>query len=260
MSLELSVTVHGEGPPLLILHGLFGSARNWAAIAKRLAESHRVYALDLRNHGASPWAPSMTYREMAGDVRAFMARHGLTGATVLGHSMGGKTAMMLALEHGDLVGRLVVVDIAPVAYGHSHAPLIESMRAADPGAAGRRAEVDAWLASAIPEAPLRAFLLQNLVSEEGRLRWRINLEALAANMDALVGFPALAPALGYGGPALFLAGGRSDYVRAKDHGLVRRLFPAAEIDSIPTAGHWVHAEDPPAFLARVQAFLGAARA
>ena len=235
-------------------------ARNWASIAKKLAGSHRVYALDLRNHGGSPWAPSMTYREMAGDVRAFMTRHGLTGATVLGHSMGGKTAMMLALEHGDLVGRLVVVDIAPVAYRHSHAPLIEFMRAADPGAAGRRAEVDAWLAPAIPEAPLRAFLLQNLVSEDGRLRWRINLDALAANMDALVGFPALAPALGYRGPVLFLAGGRSDYVRAEDHGLIRRLFPTAKIESIPTAGHWVHAEDPPAFLARVQAFLGAAPA
>ena len=255
MSVELSYSASGEGPPLLILHGLFGSARNWGTIAKKLGESHRVHVLDLRNHGASPWAPTMTYREMAGDVRAFIERHGLAGATVLGHSMGGKTAMMLALEHGGLVGRLIVVDIAPVSYGHTHRPLIEAMLAADPGAATRRAEVDARLAPAVPEAPLRAFLLQNLVAEGGQLRWRINLEALNANMDALIGFPDDLQGLDYAGPALFLAGGRSDYLLAEHHGLVRRLFPGARIESIPDSGHWVHAENPAAFLARVQSFL-----
>ncbi len=122
MSLELAYTETGEGPPLVILHGLFGSSRNWASVARRLGETHRVFALDLRNHGASPWAETMDYGEMADDVRAFLARHGLAGATVMGHSMGGKTAMRLALEHGRDVGRLIVVDFAPVAYAHTHRP------------------------------------------------------------------------------------------------------------------------------------------
>ncbi len=256
-ALELGHTEYGAGPPLLILHGLFGSARNWTSVARRLAETHRVYTLDLRNHGAAPWAPTMAYREMAGDVRAFMDRHGLSGATVMGHSMGGKTSMMLALEHGEAVGRLIVVDIAPVPYSHSHLPFIRAMLAADLAAASRRSEVDGQLAAAIPDAALRGFLLQNLVAEEGRLAWRINLEALADNMDTLTGFPDEAAALRYDGAALFLAGGRSDYVLPEHHAGIQRLFPGAEIDSIPTAGHWVHADDPAAFLARVGAFLGA---
>ncbi len=122
MTLELAYTETGEGPPLVILHGLFGSSRNWASVARRLGETHRVFAVDLRNHGASPWAETMDYGEMAEDVRAFLARHGLAGATVMGHSMGGKTAMRLALEHGRDVGRLIVVDFAPVAYAHTHRP------------------------------------------------------------------------------------------------------------------------------------------
>jgi pimeloyl-ACP methyl ester carboxylesterase len=258
MALELSHVEYGAGPPLVILHGLFGSARNWASIAKRLGETHRIFVLDLRNHGASPSAATMSYREMAADVAAFMERHGLAGATVMGHSMGGKTAMMLALEQGEAVGRLIVVDIAPAPYGHSHLPIIRAMQRADLSAARRRSEVDGQLDAEIPDPALRGFLLQNLVSEEGRLAWRINLEALADNMETLTGFPDDVAAHGYHGPVLFLAGGRSEYVELEHHGEIGRLFPAADIDAVPTAGHWVHAEDPTAFLARVEVFLKAA--
>ena len=256
MTLELAYTETGEGPPLVILHGLFGSSRNWASVARRLGETHRVFAVDLRNHGASPWAETMDYGEMAEDVRAFLARHGLAGATVMGHSMGGKTAMRLALEHGRDVGRLIVVDIAPVAYAHTHRPTVEAMRAVDLATAGRRADVDRQLQAAIPEAALRSFLLQNLVSEDGRLNWRINLAALAANMNTLTGYPEDLAGLTYGGPTHFLSGAASDYVREAHHARIRDLFPKAEIDSIPEAGHWVHAEQPAAFLERVRSILG----
>lgn len=255
MPLDLSFTDVGAGPPLVILHGLFGSGRNWASLARQLGETYRVFTLDLRNHGLSPWAESMSYREMAGDVAAFLARHGLEGAAVMGHSMGGKTAMLLALEEGHLVGRLIVVDIAPVAYGHSHLSLIDAMRGVDLGQVSRRNEVDAALEDAVPDAGLRGFLLQNLVSQGGRLRWRINLAALGANMASLIGYPDNLDGLRYGGLALFLGGAASDYLRADHHPRIRALFPAAEIDAIAGAGHWVHAEQPRAFLARVQAFL-----
>jgi pimeloyl-ACP methyl ester carboxylesterase len=199
----------------------------------------------------------MTYREMAEDVGAFLVGHGLEGATVLGHSMGGKTAMLLALERGDLVGRLIVVDIAPVAYGHSHLSYIEAMQAVDLGAVARRGEVDRALRDAVPDPGLRGFLLHNLASEEGRLRWRINLAGLGDNMDTLIGYPDDLTGLSYGGSTLFLTGATSDYLLAEHHPYIRALFPAAEIDAIAGAGHWVHAEQPQAFLARVQTFLAA---
>ncbi len=174
----------------------------------------------------------------------------------MGHSMGGKTAMRLALEHGGDVGRLIVVDIAPVAYAHTHRPIVEAMRAVDLATAGRRADVDRQLQAAIPEAALRSFLLQNLVSEDGRLNWRINLAALAANMNTLTGYPEDPAGLTYSGPTHFLSGAASDYVREAHHARIRDLFPKAEIDSIPEAGHWVHAEQPAAFLERVRLILG----
>jgi esterase len=257
MSLDLSFTETGAGPPLVILHGLFGSNRNWASLARQLGETHRVFALDLRNHGASPWAETMTYREMAEDVAAFLERHGLQGATVLGHSMGGKTAMVLALEQGELVGRLIVVDIAPVAYAHTHLPYIKAKQAVDLDAVERRSEVDLVLQEAIPERSLRNFLMHNLVTEGGRLRWRINLQALHDNMDDLTGYPDDLDGLRYDGPTLFLAGADSHYLEIGHLPRIRTLFPAAEIDAIAGAGHWVHAEQPQAFLARVRAFLAA---
>ncbi|MDX1575370.1 MAG: alpha/beta fold hydrolase [Kiloniellales bacterium] len=254
-TVELAYSETGAGPPLVILHGLFGSRRNWAGIARQLGDAYRVFALDLRNHGESPWAESMSYRAMAADVAAFLERQGLEGATVLGHSMGGKAAMLLALERGELVGRLIVVDIAPVAYGHSHLPTIEAMRAIDLSAVSRRGEVDQALQGAVPDPGLRGFLLHNLASEDGRLRWRINLAALGNNMDGLIGYPDDLADLSYDGASLFLAGAVSDYLRAEHHPPIRALFPAAEFDAIAGAGHWVHAEQPEAFLARVQAFL-----
>lgn len=250
--LEAGDTVGGT--PLLVLHGLFGSARNWQGIARRLGEQRHVYALDLRNHGGAPWAPGMSYPEMAADVLRFLDDRGFPRATVLGHSMGGKTAMALALAHPDRVDRLIVADIAPVAYTHTHAPFVAAMKAARLDGLTRRGEVEAQLAEAVPEASLRSFLLQNLVLEQGAFRWRINLDAIDANMDALIGFPDVGDAT-YGGPALFIGGTASEYITADSEPAIRRHFPKARVEMMAGAGHWVHAERPDEFTALVEAFL-----
>ena len=256
MTLELAHDGFGEsGPPVVILHGLLGSARNWTSIAKELAASHRVFALDLRNHGRSPWAGTMSFDEMAGDVAAFMERHGLGAVTLIGHSLGGKVAMHLALTRPELVERLLVIDVAPVAYPHTFGPFIEAMRQVDLAAVKRRSDADLQLLEAVPDAVLRNFLLQNLVKTDAGFVWRVNLEALAANMDELLGFPTPAADAAYGGPTLFIAGSRSQYVQPEHRPLIERLFPKAETVVIAGAGHWLHAERPAEFLAAVRRFL-----
>jgi pimeloyl-ACP methyl ester carboxylesterase len=255
LPLELAYDAYGDsGAPLVILHGLLGSARNWSGIGKRLGESSRVFALDLRNHGRSPWADQMTFDAMADDVAGFILRHDLNHAGVIGHSLGGKVAMRLALTRPALVARLVVVDIAPVAYRHSFANYVEALRRVDLSAVTRRADADEALQEAIPEPGIRSFLMQNLVQRDDGFAWRLNLAALAGSMDQLMDFPA-APATAYRRPALFLAGGRSDYVLSEHRPLIAKLFPAAAHAVIEEAGHWVHAERPAEFLAELRAFL-----
>lgn len=253
-SVDLAYQAIGTGPPLLVLHGLFGSGTNWRGIARRLAAGHRVVLVDLRNHGVSPHTPLMDYPAMAADVRALLDRLGLPQAALLGHSMGGKTAMTLALETPQRVARLVVVDIAPVTSPGDHGPLIDAMRTIDPGRMTRRAQADQALAPAIPDATLRAFLLQNLVAAGGGYRWRIDLDAIAASMPALLGFPDPGRRH-FEGPALFVRGARSRYVCDTDYERIAKLFPAARVVSIAGAGHWVHAERPEALLETVTAFL-----
>jgi len=255
MTVSLAAVEYGDGPPLAILHGLFGSGRNWASIAQRLAAHHRVIALDLRNHGASPWADTMDYAAMAEDLRATLHARGYSRYALLGHSMGGKAAMVAALRHGSEVRRLIVVDIAPVPYPPRHLAEVRAMRELDLGGIKRRSEADACLAPSIPDPAERAFLVQNLVFEDGRARWRLNLAAIEQAMPELVSFPELPPGAAYNGPALFIAGGQSDYLRSDHEPTIRRLFPGAEIARIDNAGHWLHAEQPAAFLAIVEPFL-----
>jgi pimeloyl-ACP methyl ester carboxylesterase len=254
MALKLEAAEHGSGPPVVILHGLFGSSRNWAGIARQLAADHRVLALDLRNHGASPWADSMDYAEQAADVRRTLDERGVARTMVIGHSMGGKTAMLLAFAEPERVERLIVADVAPVGYPPVLRAYAEAMLDVDLSRLSRRGEVDQALAAAIPEAPIRAFLLQNLVSEQGRYRWRLNLPVLAREMETISGFPELPPGTAYDGPTLFLHGGASDYVTPAAEPAIRRLFPAARLAAIAGAGHWLHAERPKEFLAAVAGF------
>ncbi len=256
MSLELAADRFGAaGPPLVILHGLLGSARNWTSIARRLAETHRVLVPDLRNHGRSPWAETMSFDEMAGDVAALIEAQGLAPALLVGHSLGGKVAMRLALTRPELAARLVVVDVAPVLYRHSLRPYLDAMRAVDLAAVTRRPEVETELARTIQDPSMRAFLLQNLVRTEQGYAWRANLEAIAASLPELMGFPN-STGLAYPGPTLFIAGGRSPYVRPEHRPLIRQLFPQAEHATIAGTGHQVHAERPDEFLAALRPFLG----
>jgi esterase len=255
---EYGTSEHPERPPLAILHGLFGSGRNWTSIAQRLAADRRVIAFDLRNHGASAWAGGMQYGEMAEDLLAMLGERGYRRAALLGHSMGGKVAMMAALRDPDMVERLVVVDIAPVAYRPHHLALVRAMRALDLGGIKRRGEADQQLAPAIPDAAERGFLLQNLVFEDGQARWRLNLDAIEQKMPDLIGFPAVPDNAVYRGPTLFVGGANSDYLRVEHEPAIQRLFPEARIVRIENAGHWIHAERPAAFLETVEPFLAAA--
>ncbi|MEL6235400.1 MAG: alpha/beta fold hydrolase [Pseudomonadota bacterium] len=244
-----------NGVPLLVAHGLFGSARNWRAIARALARDRPVVTVDMRNHGASFHDPAHDYPAMAADLGASIAAHG-GKADLLGHSMGGKAAMALALSMPASVRRLVVADIAPVGYSHSHAGHIAAMRAVDLAAVTTRAEADAQLTAAgVDEAPVRAFLLQSLLLHETPPRWALNLDALDAAMDDLVGWPGMPGR--FDGPALFLAGGQSDYLLPAHHAAIRGQFPAAQFATIEGAGHWLHAEKPREVIAAVARFLAA---
>jgi pimeloyl-ACP methyl ester carboxylesterase len=240
-------------PPILIVHGLFGSARNWGAIAKRLALSRQVISVDMRNHAGSPWMPSNSYPDMAADLAGVIAAHG-GQADVIGHSMGGKAAMVLALTAPERVRRLVVADIAPVAYGHTQAPLIAAMRGLDLTGLTTRSAADARLAATVQEAPVRAFLLQSLDLKSDPPGWRLNLDVLDAEMPRIIGWPDIKGS--FAGPVLFLTGAKSDYVRPEHHETIKGLFPQARFEVLENAGHWLHADNPRGFLNAVSAFLG----
>ncbi|MEZ5652037.1 MAG: alpha/beta fold hydrolase [Burkholderiaceae bacterium] len=249
--LELHAHVEGEGPDLLMLHGLFGSARNWLSLQRVLAKGHRVHALDLRNHGQSPWAEAMDYELMAADVAHYARQHCAGAPVVLGHSMGGKVAMAMALIDHDWLAGLIVVDIAPVENPPTLSSVLAAMMRVDPSRTSRRQEVSEWLAADVHDERTRAFLLQNLVTADGALRWRINLPAIERAMPGILGFPVTLAGARFDGPCQFIAGARSDYVQAVHEPVIRRLFPNARLATISDAGHWVHADQPQAFLATV---------
>ncbi len=257
MPLELACDVAGDGPPLIILHGLFGSARNWRAIAAGLAGRYRVFSLDLRNHGDSPWHPDMSYEAMAGDIRAFLEAQDIVGAAVLGHSMGGKAAMTLALLHPDRIGALIVVDVAPVARPPELRTYVRAMSAVDLAQVARRADADRLLAASVEDRRVRGFLLQNLVMRDGRPAWRLNLDAIDHQMETIGGFPQHLLERRNAGPTHFITGAQSDYVKPEHRDLILRLFPETTLSVIGGAGHWVHAEKPQSFLRAVDRFLAA---
>ena len=250
----LNTISRGEGPVLALLHGLFGQAGNFGAIQRRLAHGgRRVLAVDLRNHGASPHEAGMDYRTMASDVRETLAALGVLPCAVLGHSMGGKTAMALALGHPDAVSRLCVADIAPVRYRPHLITYAVAMRDLVLSSTLTRAQADAALAPVVADDGERAFLLSNLRLGEAA-HWRIGLDEIIAGMDDIQDWPAIA-APPYAGPTLFLAGARSRYVRPEHRGAITALVPAARFVTLKNAGHWLHADDPEGFLAVVEAFV-----
>lgn len=250
----LATTRHGDmvnGHPLLIVHGLFGSGRNWGVIARNLAKTRPVITVDQRNHGASPWTDSHSYEDMAGDLAQVIDDLG-GHADVLGHSMGGKAAMALALTAPEKVTRLIVADIAPVPYLHSYQmDYLTAMRDLDLSGVKTRGDADRGLRDRIPELAIRAFLVQSLDVEARQ--WKLNLATLEKEMPKIVGFPDFKTS--YDAPTLFLAGGASDYVQPEHRSEMRRLFPKGILVKIPGANHWLHAEKPREFETAVNEFL-----
>jgi esterase len=240
--------------PLLIVHGLFGSARNWGVIARHLASSRAVVSVDMRNHGASPRAATQSYADMAADLAEVIEAQGAP-MDVLGHSMGGKAAMQLALTRPELVGKLIIADIAPVAYDHDQSGHIHAMRALNLAGLTSRAEADRRLSAHIDDASLRAFFLQSLDLKAQPPEWRLNLDVLEAEMPKIVGWPGTTGHFDH--PTLFLTGGLSHYVRAEHREAIKALFPKARFAKLPNAGHWLHAEAPRAFEQTVEVFLQA---
>jgi pimeloyl-ACP methyl ester carboxylesterase len=242
----------GSGRPVVLLHGLLGRAGNFGAVQRELARKFRVLALDLRNHGDSPHAGGMTYPTMAADVQETLRARAALPCALVGHSMGGKVAMALALLSPHAVSRLVVADVAPVPYGHGMRRYIDAM-AAIPLAPGlTRAAADAALREQVPDATMRAFLLQSLRFSEDP-SWRLGLDEIAAALSDIEGWPKFAAT--YDGPTLFIAGARSEYIRPEHRPTIRALFPWARFVTLKDAGHWVHADNPTAFVAVLETFL-----
>jgi pimeloyl-ACP methyl ester carboxylesterase len=264
-------TVGEAGPRVVFVHGLFGQGKNWTTIAKGLSDRHRVTLLDLPNHGHSPWTERVDYLDMAGLVAAELESFG-EPATLVGHSMGGKVAMQLALRRPELLRALAVVDIAPVEYpvsgGRTDDPdeeaspfgaFIEAMRAIDLDQLKTRDDADAALREAVPSRMVRSFLLQSLVRDgvgaDGGWRWRLNLELLGRDLGELRGFPDPPPGATFEGPVLWVAGANSHYVLPGDRARMDELFPHTRLVKIKGAGHWVHSEQPEVFLETLRRFL-----
>ena len=246
----------GSGPPLLVLHGLLGQARNWASQMKLLAQDHRVLAADLRNHGSSPWVDGMTYEAMADDV-ALLAEKAGPPVRIVGHSMGGKVAMVTALKFPELVEKAVIVDISPVRHDKSSFQgYLEAMLGLDLSGISRRGQADRLLREAIPTDAERAFLLLNLaVDGDQKLYWKPNLRELLDGLPDILDWPDQLFDYQNPGSTLFVAGSESPYIREGHKPAIARLFPNAEYATIPGAGHWVHADQPKAFYETVSAFL-----
>ncbi|TRW98391.1 alpha/beta fold hydrolase [Paracoccus sp. M683] len=253
----LNTITTGEGPgtPVLLVHGLFGQGRNLGGIARRLAQGRAVISVDMRNHGESFHDDDHSYPALVTDLAEVIMAHG-GRMDVVGHSMGGKASMLLALSRPELVERLVIMDIAPVSYSHSQSGYIDTMEALDLDGLDRRSEADKRLSEILHAPSLRAFFLQSLDLKSQPPRWTLNLRVLRDQMDRLVGWPAeLATPGTFAGPALFLAGADSDYVDAAGEAEIRRLFPQAQLQRVEGAGHWLHADKPEATAEAVAAFL-----
>lgn len=242
------------GSPLIILHGLFGNQGNWGQHAKIFANTFAVYGMDHRNHGRSEWENGMSYDVLAEDVANTIRLHGIGKSHFIGHSMGGKTAMQLALSRPEVVDKLVIVDIAPVKYAPHHTRIFEGLNLLDLDLIDSRADAEEVLVEYVEEKGVRDFLLANLIKdEEGNYNWRMNLEAIENGYEDLIDAPSAEGP--FEGEVLFIRGADSDYIDNKAEKEISRLFPNARIEEIADAGHWVHAQQPEIFQSMVYKFL-----
>lgn len=252
--MNLNYKTVGEGKPLIILHGLFGSLDNWLTIAKELADHYKVYLVDQRNHGLSPHSDEFNYDAMGLDLKEFIETHNIEKPYILGHSMGGKTAMKFALQHGDMWEKLIVVDISPRAYPVHHDVILEGLSAIDVEALKSRGEADKKLAEYVSDFGTRQFLLKNLNRKKaGGFEWKINLPAIKSNIE-IIG-EGMVERLAIEKDVLFIRGEKSDYIQNEDIILITQHFPNAKVETVKDAGHWVHAEQPESLIALVNNFL-----
>ena len=253
---ELHFEQYGAGRPIVILHGLFGSARNWQSVARKLAADFHVIAVDLRNHGSSPHVPDMSYTALSGDVSALLEKLKLDDVTLIGHSMGGKAAMTLSLAEPERIGRLVVVDIGPGPYNNDFDHILAAMSGLDLRTITRRAEANDRLEQAIPDNDIRLFILQNLnFSTDRSLSWRINLPAIRAEIAHLVGAIPCDHGSSFDGATYFITGENSQRVADQQLALIGQYFPSYELITITAAGHWPHAENPTEFFTKLRQIL-----
>lgn len=251
--MKLNFKKSGSGPPLVILHGLFGSLDNWFSIAKELVEHYTLYLVDQRNHGDSPHAEEWNYAVMVEDLKELMDEEGLEKIYLMGHSMGGKTVMNFALKYPKAVEKLIVADIAPRYYPIHHQSILEGLNSLNLSEIKSRKEADDQLAQYIPELGVRQFLLKSLTRDSDGFVWKINLSVISKNIEN-VG-EALPEGGKYEGPTLFLAGANSNYIQQKDMTDMERFFPNYELEFIANAGHWLHAEQPHAVVEEMRRFL-----
>lgn len=253
MAVKLAYKEIGEGKPLIILHGLFGSLDNWITFARQLSDYRKVYLVDLRNHGRSPHSNEFNYDAMADDLKKFIEDHNLDQPDIIGHSMGGKAAMKLAVKYTNLFSKLIIVDIAPKAYPIHHDKILEGLKAIDLSAIKSRQEADNALKEYVPEPDVRLFLLKNLKRAPEGFEWKLNLKAIDENLDR-VG-EGIENKKATEKPVLFIRGSKSNYINDKDMIIIISLFPTATIKTVDGAGHWIHAEKPEELLKLVGDFL-----
>jgi pimeloyl-ACP methyl ester carboxylesterase len=265
--MELFFRKLGSGDPLVILHGLYGSSDNWYSIGRSLAHNYKVYLVDQRNHGNSPHSSEHNYRAMCNDLTEFFDRHNLTQAIILGHSMGGKTALAFGMKYPEEVKKMIVVDISPFGYDQSHSQeatahhrIIQALMTIQPETLQSRAEADMILKKSIAPSSIRQFLLKNLKHDgKGRFYWSMNIPAIAANMagifDGVVPHDACNTNNVPHFPLLFIKGEYSGYIKNRDEAAIRKCFPWSQIITVTGSGHWLHAEQPRTFLNIVADFL-----
>jgi esterase len=269
MKQELYYRKMGQGEPLIILHGMYGSSDNWHTVGKALSEKFEVYLIDQRNHGRSPHSPEMSYPLLRDDLRDFLDQHDLWKVSIIGHSMGGKAAIFFATAYPHRVKKLIVVDISPRSYKNllkpseqvlGHLNIIQSLLSLNISEIASRTEADKQLAETVKSIAVRQFLLKNLIrNKEGKLEWALNLNAIQKALPAMmdgINEKALAEGLRITGfPVLFIRGGDSDYIKEEDEIFIKKLFPEAEIETIAGAGHWLHSEKTEEFIRLVKNFL-----
>lgn len=252
--MKLNYKQFGQGEPIIILHGLFGTLDNWQTIAKKLAENHMVFIIDQRNHGKSPHSDEFSYKIMAEDLKEFMFQHHIYEAIIMGHSMGGKVAMRFALDYPDMVSKLIVVDIAPKKYKGGHQTIFEAMFDLDLENLTDRRAIDEALKVKIPDDGIRLFLMKNLARQkEGGYRWKMNLPVLYKNYQEILSTIEVDDA--YDDEVLFIRGGQSKYIRDEDILDIQEIFPLMQLETIPNTGHWLHAEAPKIFIKIVNNFI-----